>query len=52
MRPRGKPPVPSAASSEMEPGRNDGDRNDGVLRSQAQDRALAELLLDLAEGLF
>ena len=28
----------------------DGDRRDGVLLAQAHDRALAELLLDLADG--
>ena len=49
MRPRGNPPTPSAASTEMEPVEIDRHRRHG-LRSQPDDRAFAELLLDLAEG--
>ena len=47
MRPRGNPPTPSAASSEIEPVEITEIGNDRVLRSQPHDRALAELFFDL-----
>ena len=49
-RPRGTPPMPERVVEADRPG---GDRREwgaGVLLAQAHDRALAELLLDLADG--
>ena len=50
MRPRGKPPMPSADIHRDRSGRNHRNRHDRVFRTQPQDRAFAELLLDLAQG--
>ena len=48
-RPRGKPPTPSAESSEMEPLEITRDRDHGA-RSKQQYRSFPELLIQLAQG--
>ena len=49
MRPRGRPPMPSARSSASDPVEIDAGRDLAVV-AHPHDRALAELALDLAEG--
>ena len=48
MRPRGRPPMPSAISSPSEPVEIDFDLGDGAL-AELHHRALAEIALDLAQ---